>query len=81
MGNAKRITNGSRTLTIDEAQQAIIHAEAFIRLALAIDQKNFGIAAYDWLEKYGSEPVTVPEESGYDNKVDFEKLEIEAGLR
>lgn len=75
------IKRGEHLLTKSDTEQALEHAEAFIRLALCIDQKSFSVAARDWLEKYGSDPIEIAEDSRYDNNVDFDKLEKEAGLR
>ena len=47
-----------RRLTMTKAGEALAHAEAFIRLAKSLYEKQFGQAADEWLEKYGSMPTT-----------------------
>lgn len=46
------IRSGKRLLTKTQAEAAILHAEAFIRLAESIDAVNFGQASEEWLNKY-----------------------------
>lgn len=46
------IRAGSRLLTKTEAEAAIEHAEAFVRLAMCLDSERFGKAASEWLKKY-----------------------------
>lgn len=47
-----------RRLTRTQAVAAIAHAVAFIRLAKSLDAERFGLAADEWLEKYGPAPET-----------------------
>lgn len=47
--------NLKRTLTTTEAESAIIHAEAFIRLVASQDPDRYGLAASEWLDKYSEE--------------------------
>lgn len=46
------ITSGERRLSLVEAEAALEHASAFIRLAESIAADRFGVAAREWLEKY-----------------------------
>ena len=46
------IRSGTRLLTKTEAEAAIEHADAFVRLAACVDAEHFGMAAQEWLDKY-----------------------------
>lgn len=53
--NPNLIQHGARSFTVTEIVAALIHAEAFIRLANSVDGERFGPAAAEWLDKYGTD--------------------------
>lgn len=50
------IRSGEKLLTRAEAESALEHAAAFIRLAESLDAGRFGESAQQWLEKYNPKP-------------------------
>ena len=53
-GNRKAKRDGREdTMTKAEYQDAVVHAEAVIRLVASLDPEKYGEAADEWVDKYG----------------------------
>jgi len=52
------------SMTKTECQEALEHAEAFVLLVLSQDEKKYGEATRDWLDKYGGNLESQPQGEG-----------------